>query len=178
MDGGEAAARERVEAAYAAIDGLDREALTWTALPTRDPEDRARRLAALERAVDAAGRGGMLDDARGWLREALAHRISARGRLPESGIWGTSDVGPAEDIAAVVLALDDFVAVAVALDLIDPEDASVLAAPGQVLLGLEPLGAATSAAADPTPGRWEPSAEDWAAAEAWATGGDDEEDAG
>ena len=177
MDGGEAAARERVEAVYAAIDGLDREALTWTALPARDLEDRTIRLAALERAVHAAGRGGMLDDARGWLREALAHRISARGRLPESGIWGTSDVGPAEDIAAVVLALDDFVSVAVAFDLIDPEDAAVLAAPGQVLLGFEPLAGSESVAADPPPGRWEPSAEDWAAAEDWATGGDNEPDA-
>ena len=79
-------------------------------------------------------------------RSRTGSRPAAACPSPGSGARPTS--GRAEDIAAVVLALDDFVAVAVAFDLIDPEDAAVLAAPGQVLLGFEPPAGTESVAAD------------------------------
>ena len=172
MNDDDRAAWQRVEEIYAAIDRLGREAL-WTPFPDRDLEDRVIRLARLERAVDRRGRASLLDESRRWLREALDQRVVSRGRGPETGVWAISDVGRAEDIAAVRLALDDAVSVAVAFDLIDRDDAIVLATPGFALLGLPHIGEAP-AASEPAPidqpapsasdrPAWEPSADDWAA---------------
>lgn len=174
MDAAEREARRRVEAVYAAIDRLGPEALSSTPLPELDHEDRTIRLNALEVEADIAGRGPLLDEARAWLRDALAQRIVSRGRRPESGVWGVSDIGRAEDIAAMLTRLDDAVAVAVAEDLVDPADAAALANPGRAVLGLAPLpdwpsalppDARSRPPEEPAPPAWEPSAADWAASE-------------
>jgi hypothetical protein len=164
---GERLARQRVDVVYRAIDRLPHESLHFTILPPRDYEDRATRLADLEAAVDRAGRGRLLDEARGWLTDSLDRRVAGRGRRLETGIWGTTDVGRAEDIAAVRLALEDAVAVAVAFDLIFREDAIALGDPGFSLLTIDPLEVLgepvervpDDAAVPP----WEPSPDDWAA---------------
>ena len=138
MDTGEEAARDRVDAAFRAVDGLGREML-WAPLPRRDLEDRAVRLNDLERAIEAAGRSALLAEARSSLGDALAQRLVARGRQPEVGIFGISEMGRPEEIAAVRLALDDLLAVAVGLDLVDPDEAAALAGPAGDLLGFLPF---------------------------------------
>jgi hypothetical protein len=163
------AARARVEALYAAVDRLAPEALTWTSMPRHDPEERTIRLAALERVADRAGRGALLDEARGWLREAVVQRSVSRGSGAEVGVFGIPSLGRTEDIVAVRLALEDAVSVAVVEDLLDPADAAALADPGRWLLGLAPLGSPDEADGEEpepfarNPG-WEPEAADWAAA--------------
>jgi hypothetical protein len=163
VNAGERAARERVEAVYAAVDRLTPEDLSWTSVPDRDLEERTVLLADLEHEVDRHGRGALLDEARTWLRDAIAQRVASRGWFPEVGVAGISRLGRADDIADVRLALEDAVSVAVAEDVIDPVTAAALADPGRRLLRMDPLPASSVEpvpAADP----WEPSPADWAAA--------------
>lgn len=162
MNAGEHAARERVEAVYAAVDRLTPEDLSNLVLADRDLEQRTVRLADLERVADRAGRAPLLDEARTWLNEALAQRVLARAW---AGAFGMSLVGRAEDIAEVRLALEDAVSVAVVEDLLDPASAGSLADPGRRILGLEPI-AAPPPDATPAEAPWEPSASDWADAAA------------
>jgi hypothetical protein len=160
---GERAARERVEAVYAAVDRLAPSDLSFSMVQRRDLEERTILLADLEREVDRFGRGALLDEARSWLRDAITERMSSRAFRAETGVSGIASVGRPEDIAQGALALEDVVSVAVAEDLLDPEDAAALAEPGRRLLRLLPL-EGTSPDPIPVAGGWEPSAADWAAA--------------
>jgi hypothetical protein len=148
---GERAARERVDAVYAAVDRLTPEDLSYTVLPRRDLEERTILLADLEREVDRFGRGALLDEARARLRDALLARVGSRAFHAESGVVGITSIGRADDIAAVALAVEDAVSVA------------LLADAGRRLLGLAPLEGSST---DPVPeaGGWEPTPADWAAA--------------
>jgi len=159
---GERAARERVEAIYAAADALSPEDLRLTVMPVRERETRARLIAHLEAAAVDADRGMLLADARSWLREALGARTLSRSR-PEAGVWGVSAGGAPGDLVEVLLALEDTVSVAATEDLLDPVEAATLADPGRQLLGLEPLPIPGGAPSRPA-NAWEPSPDDWAAA--------------
>jgi hypothetical protein len=190
MQAGERTARLRVDAVYAAVDRITPDDLRLTPLAARDPATRGRLIAELEATAARHGRGPLLAEARDWLREALSGRVLARYHL-ETGIWATNTSGRVEDQVAVFLALDDVVAVAVAEDLVDTDAAAWLAGPGRQLLGLAPLGAPGIPAASVTPAApvspgepdgprtappaWEPSAEDWAAANAGPAAVDPEE---
>ena len=66
---GEAAARQRVEVVFEAIDRIPTDRLHGVALSPR--EDRDRLVETLEGAVAAAGRGALLDEARDSVRNAL-----------------------------------------------------------------------------------------------------------
>ena len=82
--------------------------------------------------------------------------------------------GRAADQVELVAAIDDAVAVAVAEDLLDPADARALSEPGRALLGLPPVGeevAEPSQATHRARRAWEPTASDWAAADAPAATG-------
>jgi hypothetical protein len=167
---GERQARNRIEQVYRAIDRLSPETLRSTVIPERDLEERTIRLNVLEEAADRAGRWPMLVEARQWLNDSLDRRTSSRGRHLETGIWGTWDLGRAEDLAAIRLALEDVVSVAATLDLLDPDDAAFLADSGMLLLGIQPL-EVPAHTGDPLTGEvidtappWEPTPEDWAAA--------------
>jgi hypothetical protein len=163
MNPAEREARARVEEVYAAVDRLTPEDLAHTPLPPRDLEERAALLAELERVVARWGRGALLDEARDTLRQALAARAMSRYRA-ESGAVGVVTGGRPEDVAQLVLALEDAVAVAVAEDLLDPRDAAALADPGRRIVRLEPL-AASSLEPDPPASGWAPRSEDWEASE-------------
>ncbi|MHB8890739.1 MAG: hypothetical protein ACYC65_01700 [Candidatus Limnocylindrales bacterium] len=165
---GERAAHARVEAVFAAADRLSPEDLQLRAVPRRDPEEREILLADLERVADRHGRGALLDEARDWLREALLTRAIAR-LTSESGFPGRVGGGRPADQAAILLAIEDAVSVAVVEDLLEAGSAATLADPGRGLLGLAPLaGSAAVAAGDDGPA-WEPSTADWAAAAAGDT---------
>lgn len=157
MDAGERMARERIEVVYAAVDRLTPEELSNSILTDRDPEERAARLAELERLARRHGRGPLLEEARERLVQEVAARVTIR---PWAGVIGMSSVGRADDIAEVRLALEDAVSVAVVEDLLDPADADALREPGRALLGLPPLGDPGAAAPSGT-SRWEPSPADW-----------------
>jgi hypothetical protein len=156
------AARERVEAVYAAVDRLTPDDLRLTPMPVRDAEVRERLVAHLEDAAVDADRGTLLGEARSWLRDAIGARTLAR-YAPEAGVWGVAAGGVVRDRVEVFLALEDAVSVAATQDLLDPGEAALLADPGRRLLGLEPL-TVPGLAAEPLPNAWEPSATDWAAA--------------
>ncbi|HYO44254.1 MAG TPA: hypothetical protein VES19_13745, partial [Candidatus Limnocylindrales bacterium] len=162
MNQGERAARERVEAVYLAVDRLTPDDLRLTPMQTRDAETRALLVARVESVAADAGRGILLGEARSWLREAIGARTLARYQ-PEAGVWGVPSGGVVQDRVEVLLALEDAVSVAVTQDLLDPDEAALLADPGRRLLGLEPL-PVPGVAAEPPPNAWEPSATDWAAA--------------
>ncbi len=163
MNAGERAARERVEAVYAAVDRLTPDDLRLTTMPVRDKAVREGLVAGLERAAVRAGRGELLGEARAWLRQAIGARTLARYR-PEAGVWGVSAGGLVQDRVEVLLALEDTVSVAATEDLLDPREAAALADPGRGLLGLAPLTTHGSEPEPPPAGTWEPSAADWAAA--------------
>lgn len=164
VDTGEALARRRVEAVYAAVDRMTPEQLSWSTLPARDLEERTVLLAALEHAADRHGRGTLVDQARARLRDALGQRLLARSSSAEAGAIAISRIGRVEDIASVQLAIEDAVSVAVTEDLLLPAYAAALADPGRRLLGLAPLAGSSLAPVPPALG-WEPSPADWAAAE-------------
>lgn len=164
---GEHGARTRVEAVYAAADRLTPDDLQLLPVPPRDLEEREVLLADLERVTDARGRGALLDEARGWLRDALLTRVVSRYR-PESGVAAQPAGGSAEDQARIFMALEDAVSVAVAVDLLEPEAAAILGNPGRRILGLEPLPGPGEAGAvrPPVAGApWAPSARDWSEAD-------------
>lgn len=163
MNQGERAARERVEAVYTAVDRLTPDDLAWSSFPARDLEARAALLADLERDVGRVGRRALLDEARGWLRDAIAQRVTSRASYAESGAIGLARMARPGDIANIALALEDAVSVAVAEDLLRPADAAALGDPGRRLLRMEPLPASPMEPVPPA-GAWEPSATDWAAA--------------
>lgn len=163
---GEAAARARVEALYAAADRLGPPDLWLSPVPRRDLEEREVLLAALERVADAHGRGALLDEARTWLRDALEARAVSRWTA-ETGATGQVIAGRPEDAAAIVLAIEDAVSVAVTEDLLDPGGAATLANPGRQLLGIASLPDGPGGPGEREGARsWEPSADDWAASAA------------
>jgi hypothetical protein len=131
---GEREAIARIEAVYAAVDGLSPDDLNAAPPPRLDLADRDERVAAVEALADGLGRGDLLDDARDELREAVLARFSA-------GLAGQYGLGPlsmarTEDKAAILAALLDLVAVAVVEDRLDPVDAAVLSLPGRLVLGI------------------------------------------
>jgi hypothetical protein len=160
---GERAARERVEELFARIDELGPNDLKVGAVPSIDLEARETLLTDLEHVADAHGRGLLLDESRGRVRDALLSRGTS---------WQTTTLsrsGPAgrvEDKVAIVRGLEDAVSVAVVEDILDPETACVLSEPGRVLLGLDPLDPATrDVEVDPGPGE-EPASPEAAADDA------------
>ncbi len=163
MDPAEREARTRVEAVYAAVDRLTPDDLARTPVPPRDHEERTLLIAELERTADRWGRGTLLDAARDALGQALATRAVSRFRAESGAVWVTTG-GRTEDVAGLVLAIEDAVAVAATEDLLDPRDAAALADPGRRLLRLEPLPAS---ATEPVPSAsgWAPSPQDWAASD-------------
>ena len=134
---GEAAARQRVEVVFEAIDGIPTDRLHGVALSPR--EDRDRLVETLEGAVAAAGRGALLDEARDSVRNALSQRLAAVFPAGNAGLT-LHATGRAADQVELVAAIDDAVAVAVAEDLLDPADARRAVGAG-------------SRAAGPAPGR-------------------------
>ena len=134
---GEAAARQRVEVVFEAIDGIPTDRLHGVALSPR--EDRDRLVETLEGAVAAAGRGALLDEARDSVRNALSQRLAVVFPAGNAGLT-LHATGRAADQVELVAAIDDAVAVAVAEDLLDPADARALSEPGRALLGLPPVG--------------------------------------
>lgn len=176
MNAGERAARERVEAVYEAVDRLTPDDLRLTPLAVRDMEARDGLLADLERLADRNGRGELLDEARDWLRDAVAARTLARYQ-PEAGVWGVPAGGVVEDQVSVFLALEDMVSVAVVGDLLDPADAASLSDPGRMVVGLTPL-PIPGEEPEPPANAWEPSASDWAAASGGPTAVDPDEPLG
>ncbi len=166
MNVGERAARERVEAVYAAVDLLTPDDLQALTVPLRDPESRDGLLVELEGLADRYGRGALLDEARGRLHEALSARAVARV-YTEAGMGRLPSTGRIEDQAQAILALEDAVSVAVAEDILRPADAAALADPGRRLLGLERLEGSPEGSPEdegPAVAAWEPSAEDWVTA--------------
>jgi hypothetical protein len=165
---GERAAYARVEALFERIDLLSPARLASIVVAERDPVVREELLAAVERLADGGGRGGLLDEARETVRSRLLERATQ--------VWPTGLVvgdmqlssGRVEDRVGVVAAIEDAVAVAVVEDVMDPDEAEALAGPGRRILELRPLAGSPSRAA-PAP-LWEPSAEDWAAADREAEG--------
>jgi hypothetical protein len=172
VNAGERAARERVEAVYAAVDELNAVDLRTLRMPPLDMESREVLLADLQREVDRNGRGAMLDEARNWLRDGVWSRVGQAPSDPRLAV-GMAPLD-ADQFADVLLALSDAVSVAVAEDLLPPEDAADLADPGRRLLRLEPL-AASSLEPEPGASTWEPTADDWAAAAAGPAGVDPDE---
>ena len=142
---GEAAARQRVEVVFEAIDGIPTDRLHGVALSPR--EDRDRLVETLEGAVAAAGRGALLDEARDSVRNALSQRLAVVFPAGNAGLT-LHATGRAADQVELVAAIDDAVAVAVAEDLLDPADARALSEPGRALLGLPPVG---EEVAEPSP---------------------------
>ena len=171
---GEREARARVEAVFAAVDRLSSDDLNQAAVPSLDLEDREIRLAELERRADAADRGRLLDRARDGLRDAMLRRFADRHVYP----YGLQAIGSArvQDQAAIITALRDLVAVAATRDLIEPDDADALSAPGLRILRADPDAALLDPSAVPATiheaddaARGAPTADEWAAAEAGAT---------
>ncbi len=165
----ERAALQRVEALFRRLDRLPvADLLLATVSPAAEPVRRTS-LAGLEGAASQHGRGGLLDEARSAVRDRILARIAAI--YPIDGGTGVPSLrSRAEDEARLVLALQDAVAVAIAQDLIDAEDADLLAGPARRLLGIRPgpvreRGAADGQPDEPAPGTaWMPSEQDWEAA--------------
>jgi hypothetical protein len=162
VNAGERAARERVEAVYAAVDELTSLDLRMATVAARDMETREVLLADLERQAGRVGRGALLDEARGWLRDAISAR-AATFVYNDPGLPARPASPDPDQLAAVVVALSDTVSVAVAEDLVSVADAAALAGPGRRLLGMDPL-PGSAVEPEPHPGAWQPSAADWTAA--------------
>ncbi len=178
---GEAAARARVEAVFARIDELSPAELDLVVIRPPDPDTRDPLIEELESAADRHGRGELLDEARDAVRDNVFRRISTR--FPSDRITGgPRPSGSTEDLAGLVVVLQDLVAVAATEDLIDPPTARALAGPGRTLLGLPGEPEATTPTDDPrrepaTPSdglarpapagtpAWAPTRSDWAAAD-------------
>jgi hypothetical protein len=164
---GERAARRRVEAIFERIDALTAADLDLIAARPPDPDLRDDLLAGLEDAADRHGRGELLEEARSAVRDELFRRISAT--FPSDRITGGTLPGPStDDIAGLVLVLQDLVAVAVTEDFLAPDPAATLAEPGRELLGLAEPAMDDGGPSAPEAGhdaRWAPSAADWAAAD-------------
>ena len=165
---GERAARQRMEEVFVRLDALGPLDLANLGVPLRDPEQRDALLADLRRAVEKRGLGNLLDQARSAVHDALLARTSSE--FP-AGTYSVTIRGSArvEDQVALMNAIEDVVAVAVAEDVIEPGVARSLAEPGRAILGLPPLRLA-GAADDPAPGAeadppWAPTARDWAEAD-------------
>jgi len=159
---GEDAARERVEAVFAAVDRQSPEELFRQSIPYRSPEQRANLLAELAEVAERHGRSALLAEARDLVRNALLARATHRP-VPTLATPGATLIGRAEDEVAVVTAIEDAVAVATVEDRLDPRTAHALADPGRVVLGLPPL-AGSPVSPDAKPAGWEPSAADWTTA--------------
>jgi hypothetical protein len=168
VNAGERMARERVEAVYAAADELTPAWIATLAIPARDMDRRAELLDDLEREAARVGRGELLETARGELLTAMSARSMSPIYVEGRGASMPAHAR-AQDQAAVLMALMDAVAVAVAEDLLRPSDAAELSTPGRLVLGLSPLSDA-STPGDPVPAEavapvGAPSEADWRAAE-------------
>jgi hypothetical protein len=167
-----------VEAVFERLDEWGPQDLVRIAPGPRDADALVAGRREVERVARLYGRGQLVDEARDAIREALAAR--ATGELV--GVMGTRVVsgGRPEDLAGLIAALGDTVAVAVVEDVLAPDVAIALAEPGRAILGLPPIRQSPAA---PGPGartdspairRWEPSDQDWSAADGdrWAPGED------
>lgn len=160
---GERAARDRVEDVFAAADRLSPDDLYLTVVPRRDRERRNLLLAELEQTAERAGRRVLLDEALERVRDGLVAR-AIDPLFPRAAVIGIRPSGRPEDLAEVMAAIEDAVAVAVVEDRLAPDTADVLAVDGRRLLGLPALGGSPEPAEPETEPRWAPSAQDWAAA--------------
>ncbi len=175
---GEHAARTRVEAVFEAIDRLTGADLAGMALTRPDDDEHDALLAELEARAAERGRMPLVEEARAAVRDAVVARIASEWPAGTYGFQMRANIRPERQVA-MVAALEDAVSVAVMEDALDPLTADRLAEPGRMLLGLPELvrersaslGEHPMATGAPAPATrlrptWEPSAEDWAAADA------------
>lgn len=134
---GEAEARARVDALFERFNNLTPAELAHVGLQRQDPEHHRSRMAAVEAAAEASGRGALLGEARAEAREVVLRRYGEGTLNPTwAGLnWAISG-GPAEDRAAVVVALADAASAAVVEDLVAPEIADALSIDADHVLGL------------------------------------------
>ena len=144
-DGREPLARERLEMF---LDGAERtniDDLILVALPTPDPQVRARRLAAVTNAATAAGRAALLDEARARARTTIVQGFARRAYDPTwFGLnWGRS-LGRSADRAALIAAAEDAAAATVVEDVIDAEIVGDLGRPFQLASSMQGAAPATN----------------------------------
>ena len=164
---GEAAARQRGEVVFEAIDRLAPSVLAEAAIGRTDPDERDRLLDVLDAVVIGSGREQLLDEAREPLSGALQAKVAKSLLGAAYGAILVSS-GNVDDRVAVFQAIEDAVCVAVAEDLLALDDARALSDPGRALLGLPPVGdkdtePSTDLVRGPYP--WEPTDTDWAEAQ-------------
>ncbi len=163
---GEAAARQRVEVVFEAIDRLAPSVLAEAAIGRTDPDERDRLLDVLDAAVIRSGREELLDEAREPLNGALQAKVAKSLLGAAYGALLVSS-GNVDDRVAAFQAIDDAVCVAVAEDLLALDDARALSDPGRALLGLPPVGDVDTESSELVRGPypWEPTDTDWAEAQ-------------
>lgn len=165
---GEHAARARVEAVFERLDEWGPRDLVRVTVGRRDDATAAGTRRELERIARAHGRGELLQEARASVRNRLLARMSS-DLVNVAGIPVTPPARP-DDVAGLIGALQDTVAVAVVEDLLDPDLARVLADPGRAILGIadaeEPgrVAGRVDDLAHPVARAWEPSDRDWSEA--------------
>ncbi|MBA3235898.1 MAG: hypothetical protein H0T59_07895 [Chloroflexi bacterium] len=132
-DNGTAAARARAQLLRDRLERIDLQVVVV------GPPDAVRR-AARERAqaaADAAGRGALLDDTLGEVREATLRAFS---RAAFSGTWAASEmaasVASARDRVAAVAAFEEAAIAAVTEDLVDDDTLDILRATADHLVDL------------------------------------------
>ncbi len=134
---GEAAARARVDSLFERFNSLTPTELGHIGLQRQDPEHHRTRMEVVEAAVEASGRSVLLGEARAEAREVVLRRYG-EGTLNPTWVglnWAVSG-GPAEDRAAIVVALADAASAAVVEDLVGAEVVEALSIDAQHLLGL------------------------------------------
>lgn len=134
---GENAARARVDALFERFNSLTPTELAHIGLQGQDRDQHAARMEAVEAAAEASGRGVLLGEARAEAREVVLRRYG-EGTLNPTWVglnWAVSG-GPAEDRAAVSMALSDAAAAAAVEDLVSPEVSDALSIDAEHVLGL------------------------------------------
>ena len=133
----ESAARTRVRALFARFNNLTPTELAHIGLQRPDPDERRARMASVATAAEASNRGELLAEARDEAREMVLRRYG-EGTLNPTWVglnWAISG-GPAEDRAAIVVALSDAASAAVVEDLVAPETVDALSIDAEHVLGL------------------------------------------
>ncbi len=134
---GEAAARARVDALFERFNRLTPAELAHIGLQREDPERHRARMEAVEAAAEESGRSVLLGEARAEARELVLRRYG-EGTLNPTWVglnWAVSG-GPAEDRAAVSLALSDAAAAAAVEDLLARDVVDALSIDAEHVLGL------------------------------------------
>jgi hypothetical protein len=134
---GEAQARARVDELFERFNNLTPVELGHIGLQRQDAEHHRSRMAAVEAAAEASGRSALLGEARAEARDVVLRRYG-EGTLNPTWVglnWGISG-GPAEDRAAIVVALADAASAAVVEDLVGPEITEPLSIDADHVLGL------------------------------------------